>query len=197
MSNNDLMVVKEESEARRLQWNNQFENALKAGNLSILPEARTRFEAFLDQQTLRLRRIMGTGDGRALLTAVTNYLVIQKQYVRDVMKPAEGLQPADAEAIARVQQKIVDFSQKERVFLIEINNALVSSPEPTPVGQPSVNPPDDAEEEEPQAPERTGRRKSARTRQTAEADSEEAPRRRKLPHELADDKKRKRNDDEE
>lgn len=201
MSNAHLMAVKEQSEGQRLAWNKLFDEAVATNKFNQLPLARQQYEQYLEQIGQRLRRLLAEGDGRALLTAVNNYVTIQKQFARDIMRPAEEVTAEKTEDIARINQKITEFSQKERVFLIEIDNAIVSSPEPPPPVDPAMNV-DDSEEEE--AAEDSGKKKSRRnersenSRPKREKTRSDDSNRKKLPHEIADEKpKRKKKQEEE
>ena len=125
-----------------MDWIKAFEEAVQSKDYSILPSLRAENEHFLDQHISSMRRLYAQGDGRALLTAVSNYFQIERQFVKDVMASAERLTPDNQEGIDRVMQQISDFGQKERVFLVEINNALATEgedaggliPEPTDTG---------------------------------------------------------------
>ncbi len=130
LSNFALLDIKEESEAGRIAWNKALEDGIEKKNLSALPALRQANENYIDQQLSRLRRMYAEGDGRQLITAVSNYLQIQKQFVKNVMIPSESLNPGDQEGIEDINKRISDYSQKERSFLIDINNAVANSPEP-------------------------------------------------------------------
>lgn len=123
-SNRGLMEIKEKSESLRINWIKAFDDAVQSKNFPSLQPIRKENEVFLDKHMSMMRRLYAEGDGRALLSAVSNYMQIERQFVKDVMVPAESLAPGDQEGIDRIYQKIDDFGQKERAFLIDINNAL-------------------------------------------------------------------------
>jgi len=123
-SNRGLIDIKEKSESLRINWIKAFDDAVQSKNFTSLRPIREENEAFLDKHMSMFRRLYADGDGRALLSAVNNYMQIERQFVKDVMVPAESLTPANQEGIDRIYQKIDDFGQKEKVFLIDINNAL-------------------------------------------------------------------------
>jgi len=122
-SNKGLMDIKEKVEANRVTWNKAFDDASAAKNFSSLRPLREADERYVDEQISALRRLYAEGDGRALLSAINNYLRIQKQFIRDIMLPAESIQGNDAD-IATINEKISSFGEKEKIFLVEINNAL-------------------------------------------------------------------------
>ncbi|HTM67039.1 MAG TPA: hypothetical protein VL093_12000 [Flavipsychrobacter sp.] len=122
-SNKGLMDIKEKVEANRVTWNKAFDDASAAKNFSALRPLREADERYVDEQISALRRLYAEGDGRALLSAVNNYLRIQKQFVRDIMLPAESIEGNETD-IATINEKISSFGEKEKIFLVEINNAL-------------------------------------------------------------------------
>jgi hypothetical protein len=122
-SNKGLMDIKEKVEANRVAWNKAFDDASVAKNFSSLRPLREADERYIDEQISGLRRLYAEGDGRALLSAVNNYLRIQKQFVKDIMVPAEAIEGSEAD-IATINEKINSFGEKEKIFLVEINNAL-------------------------------------------------------------------------
>lgn len=123
-SNRGLMEIKEQSEALRIAWTKAFDAALQSKDFSSLSGPRKAAERYIDTHLKGMRQLFAQGDGRALLTAVSNYLQIERQFVKDAMLPAETLRADDEAGAERVSQKIADFGQKERIFLVEINNAL-------------------------------------------------------------------------
>jgi hypothetical protein len=150
-SNRGLMDIKEQAEDRHGQWDQAFEVAVEKGSFASLAPRRQENERFLDHQIIALKRLFAQGDGRALLTTVTNYLQIQKQYVKDVMIPAEKLTPTNKDGIEDIRTRINQFSQKEKVFIVEINNALRTEREdvgPAPIGIDPATGPDEVEEEQ-------------------------------------------------
>jgi hypothetical protein len=122
-SNKGLMDIKEKVEANRVTWNKAFDDASAAKNFAALRPLREADERYVDEQISALRRLYAEGDGRALLSAINNYLRIQKQFIRDIMLPAESIEGNDAD-IATINEKISSFGEKEKIFLVEINNAL-------------------------------------------------------------------------
>lgn len=155
-SNRGLLMIKEQSEANRMGWARTFDDAVRTGDFSGLSAARLANENYLERELAAFRKLIGQGDGRALLTAINNYLQIERQFVKDAMIPAETLNPGDADGIARVMQKITDFGQKERIFLMEINNAMASEPDnagPPAAAQPdpemNQDEPEEVEQEDP------------------------------------------------
>ena len=178
-SSKGLMEIKEETEERRMEWNKTFDEALLSKNFGRLPTVRQSAEAYLDRQILALRKLYAQGDGRRLLTAVNNYLQIQKQFVKDVMVPAESLVPMDEEGIERTNKKIAEFAQKEKVFLIDINNAMATERD-------TYAPPesDEADEEEDELANQGEMRGSV-------VEERSNARKGKLPHEKGGRKKRK------
>jgi hypothetical protein len=125
-SNRGLLEIKERSEALRLSWIKAFDEAVQSKNFSSLQALRKENEGYLDQHMSMIRRLYAEGDGRALLSAVNNYMQIERQFVRDVMVPVEAFTASSQEGVNRTYQKIDDFGQKEKVFLIDINNAIRS-----------------------------------------------------------------------
>ncbi|HRO43886.1 MAG TPA: hypothetical protein PL009_13700 [Flavipsychrobacter sp.] len=123
-SNRGLMEIKDHSEGLRMAWIKSFDEAVQTKNFSALQPLRKENENYLDKHMLMIRRLYADGDGRALLSAVNNYMRIERQFVKDVMVPAEAFTANSQEGIDRTYQKIDDFGQKEKVFLIEINNAM-------------------------------------------------------------------------
>jgi len=123
-SNRGLMDIKEQSEGLRMAWIKAFDDAVQSKNFAELQALRQENEAYLDQHMMMIRRLYAEGDGRALLSAVNNYMQIERQFVKDVMVPAEAFTANSQEGIDRTYQKIDAFGQKEKIFLIEINNAL-------------------------------------------------------------------------
>lgn len=125
-SNRGLMEIKDKSEALRMAWIKAFDEAVQRNNFAALQPIRQENESFLDKHMSVIRRLYAEGDGRALLSAVNNYMRIERQFVSDVMVPAEAFTANSREGIDRTYQKIDDFGQKEKVFLIDINNAVRS-----------------------------------------------------------------------
>jgi hypothetical protein len=178
-SNRGLMELKEISENKRMAWVAAYEDAVQTKTFSALPPIRQDDERFLDKNVSALRRMYAAGDARGLLNSVANYLQIQRQFVKDVMIPAEALTPANTEGIQKVYDKISAFAEKEKTFLVDINNALLLEPDDAPQTQPSQN--DTADEEDEEMEEMRGsvveeRRKKSRT---------------KLPHEQSKREKKK------
>ncbi|MBS1588438.1 MAG: hypothetical protein JST52_02370 [Bacteroidetes bacterium] len=126
LSNKGLMSIIDQSDAQRVNWMKLFDEAIAAKSLTALNPTRIQYESFLDKNLSSIRRLYAEGDGRALLTAVSNYLQIERQFVKDVMAPAESISPANQEDVDKVYKKINDFGQKEKSFLIDINNALAT-----------------------------------------------------------------------
>jgi len=126
LSNKGLMNIIDQSEAQRINWLKLFDEGVSAKSLTALNSTRTQYESFLDKNLSSIRRLYSEGDGRALLTAVSNYLQIERQFVKDVMVPAEAISPTNQEDVDKVYKKINDFGQKEKTFLIDINNALAT-----------------------------------------------------------------------
>ncbi|RZJ33283.1 MAG: hypothetical protein EOO18_09125, partial [Chryseobacterium sp.] len=132
-------------------------------------------EQFIENHLLQIRKLMSQGDARALLTSVNNYLQIQRQYVRNVMIPAESFAADDPEALEKVTRQNSDFQQKEKIFLIEINNALASTRDDIPA---QVDP-EMSEDEEEDAAEETEKAEKPAARKGQP--------RKKLPHEEYDE----------
>lgn len=177
LPNSGLLEIKDEADAGRITWTDAFEEGVKLQSFSALPEIRQAVQSNIEQRLVTLRRMYAGGDGRELLTAVTNYLIIQQQFVKNVMVPAESLQPSDQTGIESIRQQINNFSGKEKAFLIDINNALRNAPEPGTALQQEPDEEDGftAEEQEKAAIER----------------EQKKPRRKyKLPHERAEKKSR-------
>jgi hypothetical protein len=175
LSNNDLMGIKEQSEARRYAWNKAFDDGVAKKDFSALPSARQATQSYIDAQITSLRRLYATGDGRELITAVTNYLQIQRQYIKDVMLPAEALTPAQETEVGEIIRKMNDFGGKEKVFLLEINSALANSPE-DPQANLQIAEPEESEEAAPPAQEDTKTKvktKNGKTKVKKEAPEEE------------------------
>jgi hypothetical protein len=181
-SNKGLMDIKEKVEANRVVWNKAFDDASAAKNFAALRPLREADEQYIDQQISALRRLYAEGDGRALLNAINNYLQIQKQFIKDIMVPAESIAGNEAD-IATINEKISSFGEKEKIFLVEINNALrMEGPEAGPSTPAKV----DEEMEEDMFDEPHGSVIEGR-----EARKE----RRRLPHEKGRHKKHKDRDD--
>lgn len=149
-SNRGLMDIKEQSESLHNAWNKAFDDAVTAKNFAQLVGLRKENELYLDHHLSAMRRMYAEGDGRATLQSVSNYLQIERQFVRDAMVPAESLTAANQEGIDKIYQKITDFGEKEKVFLVEINNALVTEGENAqPAGAPAqIDPEMNVDEEE-------------------------------------------------
>src|SRR5690606_25637134 len=178
-SNRGLMEIKNQSEALRLNWLTAFDKAVASNRFAELQPLRRENEQFIENNLSALRRIYAQGDARALLKAVTNYLQIEKQFVLNAMIPAETINSPDGEEVEKINQQISDFNQKEKVFLIEIENALAMEGEnlgaPAPV-DPEMNEEEDLNFEAPQAP-------SGKRMKRAGSGN--------LPHEKAGNKKRR------
>ncbi len=179
-STRGLMDIKEQAEAHRLNWNKAFEEAVQTQNFSSLTEIRTNGERFLDRHISGTRRAFAAGDARPLLTAVNNYLQISRQFIKDVMVPAESLAGTDQEGINNIYQKISDFGQKEQMFLVDIENALLSEPQNQ--GVPVAAEEQMEEQEDELFEEPRGSVIEGRSRKT----------RGKLPHEQYEEPKKKR-----
>lgn len=108
----------------RLNWVKAFEDAVQSKNFRSLQPVRLENEQFLTQHMNVIRRLYAEGDGRALLSAVNNYMRIEQQFVRDVMTPTENFTANSQADIDKTYRKIEDFGEKEKAFLIDINNAL-------------------------------------------------------------------------
>jgi hypothetical protein len=138
----------------------------------------------MDRQAGAIRDVLVTGDDRPLLTATLNYIQINKGFAKSVMKKAETLKKENEEGIAGINRSITEFGDKERMFAIEVNNAIASSKEEEPEEQiapeekPEEDPNTEAEEESP--------KKSAKEKKTKAKKGEEGSQRRKLPHEIED-----------
>lgn len=177
LSNAQIMKIKDDADDGKSLWTKLFEDAYSKQDMSGLPGLRKANEDYLSENISKLSRMYAEGDGRELIVAVKNYLVVEQQFVKDVMKPAESLKPGDETGYNELNMKIADFTKKERSFEIDISNALRSSPEPM-VAEPQEA---DEPEEQPVADD-------------ADEDSEEAApdRREKFPHETYDGKKKKK-----
>lgn len=130
LSNAQIMKIKEDADDGKSLWMKLFEDSYSRKNMSGLSGLRKANEDFLNENVSKLSRMYAEGDGRELVITVKNYLMIERQFVRDVMIPAESLNPEDEEGYNALNKKIADFTQKERPFEIDITNALRSSPEP-------------------------------------------------------------------
>jgi len=174
-SNRGLMDIRDEAEARRVEWTRAFEEAVQRKSYAGLASPRQSSESFIELQLSQLRRLYGQGDARGLLTAIINYLTIEKQFVKDVMRPAEAIKPEDQETIDKINQKIADFGEKEKPFLIEINNALMSERDDI-APQQEVKTPDNDPEEEPKEGtpgEKTKTKKKSKTKEKTEDKDED------------------------
>lgn len=181
-SNRGLVQIKEQTENLRLQWNKSFEEALINKNLTVLTPQRIQLEKVLDQHITSFKQMIAQGDERPLLVAVNNYLQIQKQYLKNTMAPAEGLKVSDAESISRINQQTAEFAQKERVFLLEYNNALSTSnmdEGPTPKI-------DNSEEENEEDIEE---KRNIERRGSVIGDSPRMKKKGKLPHEMTEEER--------
>ncbi len=181
-SNRGLVQIKEQTESMRLQWNKVFEEALINKNFTTLPIQRLQFEKILDQHIQTFRQMMSQGDERPLLVAVNNYLQIQRQYLKNTMIPAEGLKSSDADGISKVNQQTAEFAQKERIFLLEFNNAASTSnmdegPTPKVDNQEEENE-DDLEE-----------KKNTERRGSVIGDTPRMKKKSKLPHEMTEEER--------
>ena len=181
-SNRGLVEIKEQADSRRLDWNKVFDEAMAGNNTVGLAAARKATEVFLDAHLPALRRLYAEGDGRSLLTSVTNYLQIQKQFVKDVMVSAEAIKPGDQAEIDKINRKINDFAQKEKIFLIEINNAIATEPEDNGLPEPVADQDEEREEYE-------------EMRGSVVEERQKVKRSEKLPHEKASKRKRKHKKD--
>ncbi len=178
-TNRGLLQIKEQSETARLNWNKAFDEAVQNKNLALLIPQRHLLERFLDMHIANMKQIMAQGDERGLLTTIANYLQIEKQYLKNVMVPAEAVKPTDAEAIARVNQQTIEFGQKEKFFLLEINNAIATSGEDDiPPPQKQTNNKQEEDEEEGVV--------NAKNKSAVMGDEPEAKTHKKLPHEIMD-----------
>jgi len=180
LSNAQVLQLKENADDYKMTWTKLFEDGYNAKDMNRLPAARQTTEAYLTEQISKLGRMSAEGDGRDIVTAVRNYLVIQKQFVKDIMIPAESLQPGDAQTYDELNRKINDFGEKEKTFLIDISNAIRSSPEP----EMRYQEPEESDQEE-LSEEEIKKKEEAKPR-----------RKEKLPHELYDKKKKHNHDDE-
>lgn len=181
-SNRGLVQIKEQTESLRLQWNKSFEDALINKNFTSLSPQRVQLEKVLDQHIATFRQMIAQGDERPLLVAVNNYLQIQKQYLKNTMIPAEGLKSSDADGISKVNQQTAEFAQKERVFLLEYNNAVSTSnmdegPAPKLDNQEEENE-DDMEE-----------KRNTERRGSVIGDSPRMKKKGKLPHEMTEEER--------
>jgi hypothetical protein len=183
-SNRGLVEIKEQADSRRLDWNKVFDDAMAGNNTAGLAAARKATEMYLDAHLPALRRLYAEGDGRGLLTSVTNYLQIQKQFVKDVMVSAESIKPGDQAEIDKINQKIDAFAQKERIFLVEINNAMATEPEDNGSPEPVTDQDEEREEYE-------------EMRGSVVEERQKVKRSEKLPHEKGRKKKSKKNEEEE
>ncbi len=180
MSNRNLLSLKDGSEAMRQAWSKTLDDAIAKNDFSALTPQRENFEKYLRGNGMKMRRMIGEGDGRPLLTAMNNYFQILNQFVKDVMIPAESLTAEKTDEIQTVERRINEFGQKEKIFLIEINNAIVNSAEPPSRVDPEMNAddePEDADTDEDAKPVKKSKKEKA------------APRgdRKKLPHEVYDE----------
>lgn len=179
-SNRGLMEIKEHSETARMEWIKAFDEAVQSKNFANLATLRQANEQYLDQHLSAIRRLYAEGDARALLTAVNNYLRIESQFVKDVMITAESLTGNSQEGINKIYQKITDFGQKEKMFLIDINNALLT--EPVNAGPPTSVDSEMNTEEEYEEP------------RGSVIEERKLKRKSKLPHEKKDNGKNRKND---
>jgi len=180
LSNQGLMDIKDHSETLRTSWMKAFDDAVQSKNFSSLTALRQENETYIDNNLGAMRRLTAEGDGRGLLTAVGNYLQIERQFVKDVMIPAESLTASNQEGIDKTYRKINDFGDKERAFLIDINNALATERTDAGPASPAAQEPEmDADEayEEPKGSVVEGRHRKGKG---------------KLPHEQAKDERRKK-----
>lgn len=180
-TNRGLLQIKELSEKARLDWNKSFDDGIQNKNLAALKTQRQMLELFLDQQLANMKQLMAQGDERALLTTIANYFQIEKQYVKNVMIPAESIKPTDAEAVARVNQQMIDFGQKEKYFLLEINNALATS------GNDDIPPPPAQQTKGTQGEDEDEAVENAKNKSAVMGDEPEAKKHKKLPHEIMDE----------
>lgn len=174
LSNAQIMKIKEDADDGKNLWIKLFEESRTKANKGDLIALRKANEEYLNQNTSQLGRMFAEGDGRELITAVKNYLTIEKQFVKSVMIPAETLSPEDADGYEQLNKKISEFVQKERAFEIDIHNALRSSPEPMNVSESEADDAPDADTDETDAP--------------TEAKSH-SKKKQKLPHENYSEKK--------
>lgn len=181
LSNSDLLNIKEQADARKLAWSKAFDEGISNKSFATLPALRTATETYIEEQLHLLNRMYASGDARELLSAVSNYLQIQKQFVKDVMIPAETLNPNDEEGINAVNRRIGDFTNKEKMFLIDINNAIRSTPEPIPLVDQEMNQDDEPEQ---LSEEEIKKREEAKPHRKG-----------KLPHESANDREKSKTDE--
>lgn len=139
LSNAQIMKIKDDADDGKGLWLKLFEDGYTKNDMSGLPALRKTDEAFLNQNISQLSRMYAEGDGRELVLAVKNYLIIEKQFVKDIMIPAESLKPGDNESYNDINKKISDFGMKERSFDIDISNAYRNSPEPLVIQQEADN----------------------------------------------------------
>jgi len=187
-SNRGLLEIKDQSENLRTAWMKAFDDAVQSRNFSALAPIRKDNEVFLDKNISGIRRLTAEGDGRGLLTAVANYLQIEKQFVRDAMIQAETINGSNQEAIDRIYQKINDFGQKEKAFLVDINNALATEKEdaaPPSSVTPDSRISDDDEFEEPHGSVVEG--KETRHKKKSSRDEKPEKRGKKTPSEETDE----------
>jgi hypothetical protein len=184
LSNAQIMEIKDNADDGKSLWIKYFEEGFAKNTLTDLSPLRKTNEEFLTGNISKLGRMTAEGDGRELLTAVRNYLVIQKQFVKDVMVPAESLKPGDNDTYEMLSRKISESAEKERSFLIDINNALRLSPDPVAAEAPEPEEPEEQELSE----EEIKKREEAKPRHKG-----------KLPHETYNEgkKKRKQKDEDE
>ncbi len=182
LSNGQIMKIKEDADDGKSLWIKLFDDSYQNKNMSSLPALRNANENFLNEHISILSRMYAEGDGRELIVAVKNYLVIQRQFVKDVMIPAESLNPEDEEGYNALGKKISDFALKERSFDMDITNALRSSREPIRAEPQETDEPED----EPIAREKT------QDDEEADDGEEASSQREKLPHERYDEGKKKR-----
>jgi len=129
---------------------------------------------------MAIKRLFAQGDERGILTAINNYLQIQKQFIKDVMISAESIKGNDKESVNRIFQKISDFGQKEKIFLVEINNALMTEPDTEPPSQINTRMHDDVDEPELPTENQKG---------SIPGETRKAKKKGKLPHEIMDEGK--------
>ena len=175
LSNAQLIAIKDDADDGKALWMKYFEEGYANKNMNELPALRGTFEKFLLDNISRLSRMNAEGDARELLTAVKNYLVIEKQFVKDVMVPAESLKPGDDDTYQMLTRKMNESANKEKAFLIDIDNAIRSSPEPI-ITEPT----------EPEEPEHA----EVSDKDSEEVKEEKPHRKEKLPHEVYDEGKK-------
>src|SRR5690349_12073555 len=105
-SNRGLLDIKEQSESLHNALSKAFDEAVTAKNFAQLAGLRKENELYLDHHISAMRRMYAEGDGRATLQSVSNYLQIERQFVRDAMVPAESLTAANQDGIDKIYQKI-------------------------------------------------------------------------------------------